>query len=329
MRILIVNNGIIPVTSYGGTERVIWGLGKELTKSGHAVTFLVKKGSFCGFASVIHIDESKSIVDQITNDYDVVHFNFRPKNIESFRLPYIITMHGNSRDLNELDKNTVFVSENHAKRYNSASYVYNGIDWGDYVTPDFHAKRDYFHFLGDAAWRVKNVAGAIDVIKETKSERLMVMGGVRYNFRMGIRFTFSSKISFTGMVGGARKDHLINGSKGLIFPVRWHEPFGLAIIESLYYGCPVFGTPYGSLPELVIEEVGYLSNKKSDLKEAVLNSNSFSGKRCYEYANEEFNSRKMTIEYLKRYEKVISSEHLNKEPPKLKEIQKQKFLEWH
>ena len=71
--------------------------------------------------------------------------------------------------------------------------------------------------------------------------------------------------------------------------------------------------------------------KIQNMKDAgiICYANSFSGKRCYEYANEEFNSRKMTIEYLKRYEKVISSEHLNKEPPKLKEIQKQKFLEWH
>ncbi|MFT7377318.1 MAG: hypothetical protein ACI88Z_001146, partial [Sphingobacteriales bacterium] len=28
MRILIVNTGTIPVNLYGGTERVIWGLGK-------------------------------------------------------------------------------------------------------------------------------------------------------------------------------------------------------------------------------------------------------------------------------------------------------------
>ncbi|MEO6189198.1 MAG: glycosyltransferase [Saprospiraceae bacterium] len=328
MRILIVNTGRIPAYLYGGTERVIWGLGKELTKLGHEVTFLVKKESYCEFASVIFIDESKFIIDQINNNFDVVHFNFTPENIESFRLPYIITMHGNSNNLEELNKNTVFVSKNHAERYNSFSYVHNGLDWSEYSPPNFNVKRNYFHFLGNAAWRVKNVVGAIDIIKESKSEKLMVLGGVRFNIKMGIRFTFSPRVSFVGMVGGTRKYDLLNGSKGLIFPVRWHEPFGLAIIESLYYGCPIFGTPYGSLPELVIDEVGYLSNKKDELKEAILNSNIFSQKKCHEYANEEFNSKKMAIEYLKKYEKVISLENLNSIPPQLQKLQEHKFLEW-
>ena len=328
MRILIVNPGIIPVYLYGGTERVIWGLGKELTKLGHEVTFLVKKGSLCEFASVIYIDESRPILDQINNNYDVVHFNFKPQNMGLFKLPYIITMHGNSNNFDELDMNTVFVSKNHAKRYNSSSYVHNGLDWSEYSLPNLSVKRNYFHFLGNAAWRVKNVTGAIDVIKETKLEKLIVMGGVRFNLNMGIRLTFSRKVSFAGMVGGMKKYNLLNGSKGLIFPVRWHEPFGLAIIESLYYGCPVFGTPYGSLPELVTDEVGYLSNKKDELREAILNSNIFSRKKCHEYANEEFNSRKMAIEYLKKYEKVISLAQLNATPPKLQKLQKCKFLEW-
>jgi len=328
MRILIVYPGLIPVYYYGGTERVIWALGKELSKLGHQVTFLVKEGSQCEFAPVIPIDENKAIIDQVTNDYDVVHFNSKPKNIKRLSKPYIITIHGNSNTLDELDKNTVFVSQNHASRYNSNSYVHNGLDWSEYTTPNWNLDKDYFHFLGKAAWRIKNVRGAIDVIKKTKTEKLKVMGGVRFNFKMGIRFTFSIKVSFEGNVGGAKKDNLLNGSKGLIFPVRWHEPFGLAIIESLYYGCPVFGTPYGSLPELVTDEVGFLSNKKAELTEAVLNSNQFSKQKCHEYAIEEFNSKKMTLAYLNKYEQVISGEQLNTISPKLKVIQKQKFLEW-
>lgn len=328
MRILIVHDGIIPVQLYGGTERVIWALGKELVRLGHQVTYLVEKGSYCDFATVQHIDKDKPVTNQIKNDFDIVHFQFQPENLELLKMPYIITMHGNSNNLNDLDKNTVFVSGNHAKRYGSVSYVYNGLDWNEYVFPDFNMKRKYFHFLGDAGWRVKNVVGAINTIKKTKSERLKVLGGVRFNFRMGMRFTFSPKVSFSGMVGGAKKCRLINGSKGLIFPVRWNEPFGLAIIESLYYGCPVFGTPYGSLPELVTTDVGYLSNKKEELANAILNAGEFSALRCHEYAQEEFNSKRMALEYLKKYEKVIASEYLNSEYPRLKKVQEEKWLEW-
>ena len=276
MRILIVHNSQIPVNLYGGIERVIWGLGKELVRLGHNLTFLVRKGSFCNFASVIPIDVNKQIIDQIPKDFDVVHFNFLPDNIETLEIPYIITMHGNTNLQESLNPNTVFISKNHAQRYNAECFVYNGLDWDEYIKPDFNITRSYFHFLGKAAWRVKNVQGAIDVINQTRNEKLKVIGGVRFNFNMGVRLTFSPRIHFHGMLGGEKKCNLINGSKGLVFPVKWHEPFGLAIIESLYYGCPVFGTPYGSLPELIASDFGYLSNKKKELVEAILNSNSFS-----------------------------------------------------
>ena len=183
--------------------------------------------------------------------------------------------------------------------------------------------------MGNAAWRVKNVSGAINVIKKTKTEKLKILGGVRFNFKMGIRFTFSTNVSFAGMVGGKEKFELLNGSKGLIFPVKWHEPFGLTIIESLFYGCPIFGTPYGSLPELVKENVGFLSNKSHELAEAVLNVDNYSRHRCHEYAMEEFNAKKMAIEYLKKYEIVISGNSLNSNAPKLSKIQEQKWLDWN
>src|SRR5262249_46161384 len=156
---------------------------------------------------------------------DLVHFNFTPPNIKNITKPYIITIHGNSNDLREFDLNTVFVSKNHADRYGSDSYVYNGLDWSDYTKPDLSSRRSYFHFLGNAAWRVKNVKGAIDVIKGTKSEKLKVLGGVRFNFKMGLRLTYSLRVRFYGMVGSTKKDKLLNNSKGLIFPVRWPEPF--------------------------------------------------------------------------------------------------------
>ncbi|MCX7726870.1 MAG: glycosyltransferase [Chitinispirillaceae bacterium] len=328
MKILIVYPAIIPASLYGGTERVIWSLGKELSSMGHKVSYLVKKGSTCNFAQVIPMDEKKPILDQVTNEYDVIHFHFTPENIDSFNLPYIITIHGNSTTSQKLDKNTVFVSKDHANRHGSNSYVYNGLSWDEYKSPDLTLNRTYFHFLGNASWRIKNVAGAIEIIKATKTERLIVLGGVRFNFKMGIRFTFSRKISFKGMVGDIEKCNVLNGSKGLIFPVRWHEPFGLAVIESLFYGAPVFGTPYGSLPELVPKEVGYLSNKKLELKEAILNYKNYSPKICHEYVMDKFNSRVMAIEYLKRYERVINKEPLNKSNPQLIALQKSKFLEW-
>lgn len=329
MKIVIAYKSKIPVFLYGGTERVIWALAKELTNQGHELTFLVGAGSTCDFAKVIIIQQDIPILEQVPRGTDVVHFNFEPEGLETFDIPYVITMHGNINGHHKFDKNTIFVSENHAARYNSKSFVHNGMDWDEYAQPNLKQPREYFHFLGNAAWRVKNVQGAIDIINESKSERLKVLGGVRFNFNMGIRFTFSPKISFAGMVGGTQKTDLLNKSKGLIFPIKWHEPFGIAITESLFYGCPVFATPYGSLPEIVTKEFGFLSNNKEELKTAIANVDTYSKQKCYEYARDEFNSLKMSYEYLNKYNQVINGAPLNEEAPDLLRIQKEKYLEWN
>jgi hypothetical protein len=43
---------------------------------------------------------------------------------------------------------------------------------------------------------------------------------------------------------------------------------------------------------------------------------------------EEFNAKKMAMEYLKKYEIVMSGNKLNTDTPKLLKIQEQKWLEW-
>ena len=325
MHILIVNNTTIPVHKYGGTERVIWWLGKALVKAGHQVSYLVAPGSSCDFANVYTYNESVPFNTLIPAGIDVVHLNHHVNEIPN--TPYIQTMHGNLNHAMELDRNTVFVSKNHADRFGSDCYVHNGIDPSDYGSPILNtdAVKNYFHFLGDAAWRVKNVKGAIRISK-LAHQKLRVVGGVRFNFNQGIRLSFDTHVRFDGMQGGAEKNEIIKYSKGLIFPVRWHEPFGLALIESLYFGCPVFGTPYGSLPEIIIPEVGYLTTTASGLADAVGNINSYSRKTCHEYVMDNFTHIQMSASYVRLYEKVLNGEKLNPKAPIIQSIQHEKFL---
>ncbi|QSS96697.1 glycosyltransferase [Psychroflexus sp. ALD_RP9] len=330
MNILIVENSIIPFKHYGGTQRVIWYLGKELYKLGHKVTYLVKKGSKCDFGKIIFINNDKELYEQIPNYIDIVHFNNQPADLYKIDKPYIITMHGNLNNNNSLDYNTVFVSKNHAERYNSNSFVYNGLDWNDYSKPNFN-KKNCYHFLGKASWGVKNLKGSIQIIKGLENNKLLVLGGKRFSERvlkMGPAYFLSTKVDFKGMVGGKEKENYLNMSKGLIFPVLWHEPFGLAIIESLFYGCPVFGTPYGSLPELINNEVGFLSTKKKEIKNRIKDTGLFNNKYCHEYALENFNSKNMAKKYLEKYSVVLNGEKLNLNKPELKNIQNQKYLKF-
>ncbi len=324
MHILIVNNTSIPVQKYGGTERVIWWLGKQLVQMGHQVSYLVAAGSYCEFAKGVHVlNHEIPFNQQIPTGVDVVHLNCKVN--ETPTIPYIFTLHGNTNDQNPLDINTVFVSKNHANRYSSESYVHNGIDPDDYGDPGLNQDRNYFHFLGDAAWRVKNVRGAIKIAQKAKIT-LRVIGGNRFNLNQGIRLSFDPRVKFDGMKGGAEKNALLKGSKGLIFPVLWNEPFGLSIIESLYFGCPVFGTPYGSLKEIIVPNVGYTSNSLTDLVEAVKEVDQFDKRICHEYVMGYFTSTQMAANYLNKYELVLNRQKLNAYTPVLKEVQTVKFL---
>ena len=325
MHIAIVHNTVIPAPKYGGTERVIIWLGKQLVALGHQVTYIVPAGSNSSFANIIHYNAEIPLNKIIPENVDVVHIHCGVNELPI--KPYIITLHGNINEVYDFDKNTVFVSKNHASRYGSEVYVHNGLDVDDYGTPSFHKKK-YIHFLGDAAWRVKNVRGAIAIASKAKMP-LHVLGGVRFNFNQGIRLTFNPNIHFHGMVGGEQKNKLLDASKGLLFPIRWHEPFGIAIIESLYFGCPVFATPYGSLPEIVNNEVGFLSTKSTELIEAIKNIDQFVAKKCHQYVIENFTNIQMTNNYLKLYEKVLNGQSLNANHPKLINPQTEKFLDFN
>ncbi|WP_299439870.1 glycosyltransferase [uncultured Aquimarina sp.] len=315
MKILIVDNsGIIPAVNYGGIERVIWGLGKELNKLGHEVVYLVRPGSQCNFAEVLTLNPDQDLNSQIPDDIDIAHFSHTP--LYEVNKPVIITMHTNPPKEEVLNKNTVFISKNHAKRYGSSTYVYNGLDWDDYPDPVLDKERKYLHFLGKAAWKIKNVFGAAKIALES-GNKLHILGGEKWNFRnfkRGFKYIFNPKIIFRGMVNNNVKMDIIQYSKGLVFPVKWHEPFGLAITESMYAGCAVFGTKNGSLPELITSEVGFTSDSSEEISKAIKEFD-YNPKRCHEYAVKYFNSKVMTESYVKLYKKVLNGETLNPEVP--------------
>ncbi len=310
MNITIVERGSsIPAIKYGGTERVIWGLGYELSKLGHKVTFIVPFGSSCSFANIIDYHPNISINKIIPRDTDIVHMNFVSD--ENLDFPHLVTMHGNPPHEEPLPINTVFVSQNHANRYNSTAFVHNGLLWEDYPRADLTLKRDYLHFLAKASWKIKNLSGASEIAIKSGNE-LKVMGGDKWkmcNIKRNPLYTLNPKIEYLGMVDNQTKVEVMQQSKGLLFPVLWDEPFGLAMIESLYAGCPVFGTKKGSLPEIITENVGFLSDNPSEIIESI-KSSYFTPIECHQYALSNFNAKKMTLKYLKYYQKILDGENL-------------------
>lgn len=305
MKIVIVSKkSRIPVFTYGGTQRDIWAQGKVLHAMGHQVVFVVQKGSECPFAEIIPYNNKLPLNEQIPQDADMVHLhsNYR----EPLDFPNMATVHGNGKPGEVYHVNTVFVSQNHAQRHGSERYVYNGLDFDLLGTPKLNARRNGLLFLAKASRSIKNLKGSRRIARQA-AKTLHVAGG--YGLPL------SRKVRYYGMVGGEKKNQIIQGREALLFPVLWHEPLGLAILESLYFGLPVFGTTYGSLPELVGTTRGFLSNSESELARATQHIGDFDRKACHEFIADNFSARKMTEDYLALYEEILNGHTLNHKPP--------------
>jgi glycosyltransferase involved in cell wall biosynthesis len=312
MHVVQVIDQAVPAVTYGGTERVVWWLTRQLSDLGHRVTLLAPQGSTCPFADVRIHDPGASLDRQIPADADVVHLHDdRSPPVDT---PSLRTLHGNLRAAGSLHENTVFISADHARRHGGSVFVHNGLDLDEYGQPDWQSPRDRLLFLAKAAWKVKNVRDAITIARRAGLP-LAVAGGHRLNIKMGFRLTLDPNAHFLGMVDHEQKRKLLNTSLALLFPVKWHEPFGLALIESLYYGNPVFGTPFGSLPEIVIPEVGFLSRSRGELVRALSDLERFDRHRCHQYVCDNFSSALMARRYLELYAIVCNGRTLHEQRP--------------
>lgn len=313
MKIAFLHPGRFPATRYGGTERVVWDLGTALRDLGHDVTLIAGKISDCPFGTAIEVPSGERLIDAVPLGCQIIHAHDPDvvRGVPETKVPLVVTIHGNLSS-GPIPANSVFVSRNHAQRHGASCWVHNGLDWRRFPKPDLGVRRSGYHFLGKAAWSVKNVRGALWLARRS-GRRIDVLGGRRLNFSMGFRFTLWPGARFHGMVEDAAKASVLATSEGLAFPVLWHEPFGLAVIESMYMGCPVFATAYGSLPELVqTGSHGFLSNSRSELLEAMRDpARHGSPAACHEHAAGNFSSARMAREYMQIYERVLSGETLN------------------
>ena len=305
LHIAIIHRGVVPAKTYGGTERTIWWLTQALSELGHRVTLILPRGSHSPFAEVIAFSQFRAqVADLVPRDADVVHamdgFN------EKVEKPLLITMNGNGFPGDKYHPNTVFVSRDHARRHKSDMFVYASVNPDDYPPLEPQAKEPFCFFLAKARWKVKNVKGAIAVARAA---------GVPLQIIGGWRPSFSRKVKWLGWVSDTQKKETLRRGSALLFPVRWHEPFGLALMEAMVTGSPVFGTPYGSLPELITEQTGFLSLKKTDLAGALKNYSQYDRQVIRNYVLNHFTHRHMAEKYLEYYRHVMSGKTLNPHEP--------------
>ncbi|MEV6376758.1 glycosyltransferase [Micromonospora musae] len=112
-------------------------------------------------------------------------------------------------------------------------------------------------------------------------------------------------VRWVGTVAGQERDDLLAGARAALFPLRWEEPGGTAVVEALALGTPVVATARGCLPELVEHgRTGLLTTDEEELGELVLAAGLLDPDECRREAAARFTPAVMAERYLALYERV-------------------------
>jgi glycosyltransferase involved in cell wall biosynthesis len=302
MKILHVMPARFPIQLYGGAERAAYNLAKGLAELGHENFFLCLEGSEIPFAKVLPWNFERPWQEGVPDGIDIVQVYNSPAQEPDF--PYLVCIQGNGKAGEQFLKNTVFLSENHARRHHWTEYVYNGIDPAEYPLAKRKNER-HLVFLAKASWVVKNLYGAMDLAAHSGCV-LDVCGGEAHFWQRWTR----PHVNFHGMVGGAEKLRLIQESEALLFPVLWNEPFGVAVIEALACGVPVFASNRGSMPEIIDSSCGAVCRNREEFLVAISRRKEWSPAACRARVENYFTHRHQAEKYLHYYQKILSTGRL-------------------
>ncbi|MFJ6198950.1 glycosyltransferase [Micromonospora sp. NPDC092111] len=112
-------------------------------------------------------------------------------------------------------------------------------------------------------------------------------------------------VRWVGTVAGRDRDDLLAGAKAALFPLRWEEPGGTAVVESLALGTPVVATRRGCLPELIAHgRTGLLTDDEEELGELLLAASLLDPDECRREAAVRFTPAVMAQRYVALYEQV-------------------------
>jgi len=114
------------------------------------------------------------------------------------------------------------------------------------------------------------------------------------------------RVVYLGSVGPADRGRILGSAAALLHPIRFAEPFGLSVVESMACGTPVIAYRKGSMPEVVDEGVtGRLVGDVDEAVAAVRALASLDRAACAARARERFSAGRMVEDYLAIYRKIV------------------------
>jgi glycosyltransferase involved in cell wall biosynthesis len=151
---------------------------------------------------------------------------------------------------------------------------------------------------------------AID-IAERAGRRLVICGIVQdrafFEERVEPRID-GERVRYLGSVGPGERASVLGSGAALLHPIRFAEPFGLSVVESMACGTPVIAYGKGSMPEVIDEGVtGRLVRNVDEAVAAVAGVAGIDRAGCAKRARERFSADRMVEDYLAIYRKIVSS----------------------
>ena len=137
------------------------------------------------------------------------------------------------------------------------------------LPPNFEPE-DYYIYVGRISTE-KGIDVVLDAFQATK-KKLLIIGDGPLRQSVIEASEKNENILFLGKLSLTETYKKMAGAKALIFPSKWHEPFGRTIVESFAHGTPVIGSCLGGVSELIKDGYnGFLFDpyKKSDLADAI------------------------------------------------------------
>ena len=330
----------VPPKLYGGTERIVSYLTDGLVALGHDVT-LFTSGDSTTTARLEAVWPRALRLDEGIRDYlaphmilletvarraaafDIIHIHVDYIGypvLSRIGVPFVATLHGRL-DLPELrplyrvfnEVPVVSISDSQREPLPEANFistVYHGLPERALV-PGFGAG-GYLAFIGrispekapDAAIRIAakadmriKIAAKVDKVdREYFAERIEPL-------------LAQPHVEYIGEIGDDAKSEFLGNAAGLIFPIAWREPFGLAMIEAMACGTPVVAFRNGSVPEVVEDGVtGFIVDNEDEAAAAVRRLPSLDRARVRHVFEQRFTARRMAEDYVTVYRGLIARE---------------------
>jgi len=329
----------VPPPTYGGIELVVSCLTDELVRRGHEVTLFASGDSQtlarleavypCAIRLDPHVQEYSvyemmelSRVYEQAEEFDIIHSHIGIAALAIAPLvktPTIHTLHNgftaDSRKLFNLHRQQSYISISNAQQreleLNYLRTVYNGINLQDYPFKAQPQEPPYLAFLGrlspqkgpqhaiviakQMGWPLK-MAGKIDVVDASFFEQEIAPQ------------IDGKQIQYLGEVNHAQKVELLGNAAVTLFPITWHEPFGLVMIESMATGTPVLGMNLGSVPEVIAHgKTGFLCQSYEEMIAMIPAALELDRQTCRDYVENKFSVTQMVDGYEVAYQQLLES----------------------